>query len=187
MTQGILLQKSCVANDVVAYNRYAVGDDDIDNGNVFRLDTQNAANSSGSSGYSEVWDVLQSAAEGSTLDSLWMANQESPNMTVDGSYKYRGMNDDPRNFYNIAGDVFSAFKPQVGDVIELSADNFVNTFDSNVYANSGSSIYTLKWGNSAGSGSQMSWQYLATTYFSIGTGAIDNQRVTAYKLVCLYN
>jgi len=189
MTQGILLQKTCVANDVVAYNRYAVAGSsvDIDNGNVFRLDTQNAANSSGSSGYSEVWDVLQVAASGSTMDSLWMANQDSRNLTIDGSYQYAGLNDDPRNFYNKGALVFSAFKPQVGDVIELSADNFVNTFSSHTYANSGSSIYTLKWGNSAGSGSQMSWQYLATTYFSIGTGAIDNQRVTAYKLVCLDN
>jgi len=189
MSQGILLQKSCVANDVVAYNRYAVtaSSVDIDNGNVFRLDTQNVYNSSGSSGYSEVWDVTAPAASGSNMDGLWMANEDSKNITVSGDLQYAGLNDDPRNFYNIGGNVFSAFKPQAGDIIELSADNFVNTFSSNTYANSGSSVYTLYWENNAASGSQMSWQYLATTYFSIGTGAIDNQRVTAYKLVCVDN
>lgn len=189
MTQGILLQKSCVANDVVAYNRYSVtaSSVDIDNGNVFRLDTQNVYNSSGSSGYSEVWDVTAPSTTGSNMDGLWMANQDSANITVDGSLQYAGLNDDPRNFYNIGGNVFSAFKPQAGDVIELSADCFVNTFSSNVYAHSGSSVYTLYWSDTAATGSRMSWQYLATTYFSIGTGAIDNQRTTAYKLVCLDN
>ena len=189
MSHGILLQKSCVANDVVAYNRFAMTSSsvDIDNGNVFRLDTQNLYNSSGSSGYSEVWDVLAPAITGSNMDGLWMANQESPNKTVDGSYEYRGLNDDPRNFYNVGGDVFSAFKPQVGDIVELSADNFVNTFSTNVYAHSGSSVYTLYWSDTAATGSRMSFRYLATTYFSIGTGALDDQRETAYKLECVDN
>jgi len=189
MSQGILLQKSCAANDVVAYNRYAItaSSVDIDNGNVFRLDTQNMWNSSGSSGYSEVWDVSAPSPSGSNMDGLWMASEENCNTTVSGTYQYKGLNDDPRNFYNIGGNVFSAFKPQVGDVIELSADCFVNTFSSHTHANSGSNVYTLYWDSAVGSGSRMSFLYLATTYFSIGTGAINNQRVDAYKLVCVDN
>ena len=32
--------------------------------------------------------------------------------------KYKGLDPDIRNFYNVSGTVYSAFKPQVGDIIE---------------------------------------------------------------------
>jgi hypothetical protein len=103
---------------------------------------------------------------------------------VDGSLKYRGLNSDPRKFYNSGCTVFSAFKPQPGDIITLSADAFTGT--ANTYANASDSIYTLYW-SATRSASALSFKKMATTYISIGSGAMDNQRVTAYKLVCLGN
>ena len=182
---SVLLKTGCAASDIVAWNRYALAGSsvDLDNGNVFRLDTQNSA---GTQGYSEVWDVSAPSLSGSTLDGLWMADTAGRNLTVDGSLQYAGLNDDPRKFYNVGGKVFDAFKPQAGDVIELSADAFTTAIGSNTYANSSDGVYELVWGTSQ-TANALSFKLIATTYFSIGSGAIDTQRVTAYKLVCLNN
>jgi hypothetical protein len=182
---GILIKKSVAAQDVLAYNRYAMAGSavDLDDGNVFRLDTQNTA---ATSGYEEVWDVSQASASASTLNGLWMAGAFGVNTLSDGTHSYRGLSDDPRQFYNPGAKVFDAFKPQPGDVIELSADAFSNAISGSTYANSADASYELAFG-AAQVASSLSFKVLATTYISIGTGAIDNQRVTAYKLHCLAN
>ena len=182
---GILLKKSVAAQDVLAWNRYALAGSavDIDNGNVFRLDAQNTA---GTSSYEEVWDVSAASASASTLNNLWMAGTEKVNLLSDGTHSYLGLNDDPRLFYNIGGKVFDAFKPQPGDIIELSSDAFSNTISGSAFANSASASYELAFG-AAQVANSLSFGVLATVYFSIGSGAIDTQRVTAYKLVCLAN
>lgn len=182
---AVLSKKACASIDVGAYNRYAMAGSavDLDNGSVFRLDTQNTA---GTSGYSEVWDVTAPSLSGSTLNGLWMAGTEAVNLLADGTKQYRGLSDDPRSFYNLGAKPFDAFKPQPGDVIELSADAFTGAIGGNTFANASDASYDLVWGTSQTT-SALSFQLLATTYFSIGSGAIDTQRVTAYKLVCLAN
>jgi hypothetical protein len=182
---GILLKKSVAATDVVAYNRYAMAGSsvDLDNGNVFLLATCGSL----VSGYSEVWDVTAGSASGSTLNDMWMAGQEAVNILVDGTLQYAGLNDDPRKFYNIGAKVFSAFKPQKGDVIELSADNFTGARGANTYADVNGDVYKFVWNTSA-TANQLAFKLLATTYFSIGTGGVgDTQRVTAYRMVCVNN
>lgn len=182
---AVLLQKSCASFDVGSYNRYAMAGSavDIDNGNVFRLDTQNNA---ATSGYSEVWDVSAPSLSGSTLNNLWMANTDGVNLLADGSLQYKGLSDDPRKFYNVGSKVFDAFKPQVGDIIEVTAEALTSAIGANTYLNAADAVYTLTPGTSQ-TESALSFKLLATTYFSIGTGAIATGRVTAYKLVCLAN
>jgi hypothetical protein len=180
---GMILKKSVAATDVGAYNRYAVAGSaiDLDNGNVFRLD------SCGSlvSGYSEVWAITAgSATSGSNL---WMAGSERANLTVDGTLIYSGINDDPRKFYNPGARVLDAFKPQVGDVIEFSADCFENVRAANTFASANGDYYSLVW-STAPIANVLSFSLLATTYFSIGTGGLgDTGRVAAYRMVCVGN
>jgi hypothetical protein len=176
---AILVQNQVAAMDVGIYNRSAVSNTlDFDNGNIFRLDTCSSA-----TGESEVWAISASGSE-TSRHGLWMAASPEVPITTDDTLEYRGLNQDPRRFYNIHTKVFDAFKPQIGDIITLSADAFGDTTPL-AYANSGSTSYLLHW-NAAllGSGSNLGFRRLATTYLSVGTGAIDNQRVTAYKLVC---
>jgi hypothetical protein len=179
---SVLIMNKVAAQDVGAYNRSAVAGSavDIENGFVFRLDSYSAT-----AGQSEVWAATAPTASGSTLNDLWMACAPEVPLTVDGTLKYKGMNADPRRFYIPGGDVFDAFKPVAGDIITLTADAF-NDATQEAYANATDGEYYLTWGASQ-TASSLSLKYLATTYISIGSGAIDNQRVTAYKFVVLAN
>jgi hypothetical protein len=176
---AVLMQNRVAADNVDALNRSAVAGSsvDLDNGNVFRLDSQ-----SSTSGQTEVWDVT---ATGSGLGDLWMAASPEVVVTVSGTKEYSNINPDPQDFYNIGGNVFDAYKPQKGDVITLTAEAFTGTAAS-AYANSGSSVYTLHWAAAQVSGA-LSYRYLATTYIAKPDGSIGGQRVTAYKMECINN
>ena len=180
---GVLIRNVVASQNVDSWNRTALtsGSNTMDNGNVFRLDTI-----SGSSGYGEVWQATTPTLSGSTLNNLWMAaSPETISYTVDGTLVYKGLNMDPRRFYNPAGLVFDAFKPQVGDIITLSTDCLTGTA-AQAFANAADGTSVLAWG-AAQTASALSLSYLATTYISIGSGAIDTQRLTAYKFVVLAN
>jgi len=175
----VLIQNRVAATNSDYLNRSAIAGSSVnlDNGNVFRLDSQSTT-----TGQTEVWDV---SATGSGLGDLWMAYSPEIVTVVSGTKKYRGIDPDPQDFYNVGALVFDAYKPQKGDIITMTAEAFTGTAAS-AYANSGSSVYTLHWAATQASGA-LSYRYLATTYISRADGAIDDQRVTAYKLECINN
>jgi hypothetical protein len=113
---------------------------------------------------------------------MWMAY--SGDEVVLTASKYKGLDPDPRNFYNEDNKVFSAFKPQVGDIILVTADAFSNTFDSHTYACGQADSFELLWVSDERS-TGLCFKYLQTKYISLATGAIDDQRVTAYELECV--
>ena len=182
-TYAILIQNRVAAMNVDAYNRSAIAGSDVDlqNGSVFRLDTLEA----GSSGC-EVWAVTAPATSTSTLNNLWMAYSPEVNTLVSGTKMYRGLSPDPRDFYNAGAYVFDAFKPQVGDIVTLTADAFTSAISSNTYLNAANGVYTLTPGASQ-TASALSLQLIDTTYVSLADGSISTQRVTAYKFVVLAN
>lgn len=186
-THAVLIKRAVAAQDVNSYNRYAMAGSsvDLDNGNVFRLDTENTA---GTTGYSEVWDVTAPSLSGSTLSGLWMAGRNSVNLTIDGTLQYAGLNDDPAKNYSPGAMVFDAYKPQVGDVISLTAAAFTNTRTAETFANAADGVYTLTWGSTQ-TASALSYKLIsATDYISVGNGTPGStQRTTAYKLVCIAN
>ncbi len=176
MTHGILVQSKVAALNIDSLNRSVVGTADIDNGMVFTLATRNT---SATYGQNEVWDATVPAT-GAGLTQLWMAYEPEVVVTVSGSNKFKGIDNDPRNFYNITGDVFTAFKPQLGDILLITADSLgTGTGAESAFAVATNATYKLTWAAAAVSG--LSLKYLSTQYVSIGTGAIDNQRVTAYS------
>ena len=186
MAYSVLIKNAVAATDVASYNRYAVSGStaitvDIENGWVFQLATQN---NTVASGYTEVWDV-QIPQTGS-LVSLWMAGTQKANITTDGTLRYSGLNDDPRLFINSGSYVFDTFKPMPGDIITLTADAFTSAISSNTWLNAANGVFTLTPG-SVPTDDALSLKLLATTYISIGSGAVDNQRVTAYKFVVTSN
>lgn len=182
MSYCVLIKNKVMASNVDSLNRSAIAGSavDISNGNVFRLDTI------GSGSATEVWTVTAPTLSGSTMNDLWMAGEADLVVTtVSGTLKYRGLNQDPRNFYIPGGTVFSAFKPQKGDIITITADGFTGTA-ALAYANSTDSSYIFTTSASVQS-SSLTLKYLATEYISIGTGAMDNQRVTAYRYAVIAN
>ena len=185
MANGVVIKNRVAAMNVDSYNRSAVTgsgvDIQINNGYIFRLDAQ-----SGSSGYEEVWAVEKCNANASTLNNMWMAYSPEIVITTSGNSQYKGIDVDPRNFTNIGGKVFDAFKLQAGDVITMTAADISGSPSTGDYVNSTSGSYTFTWAASATADS-LAMRLLKETYISIGSGAIDTQRVLAYKFAVVAN
>lgn len=174
MAHGILVLKNAACFNVDSYNRSAVGSADLDNGSAVILASRSSDADKG-----EVWVATQPAT--GSLTNLWMVAE--PEIVVTDS-KYKGLDPDVRNFFVPSGKVFSAIKPQVGDVIEISADGLAGTKSTNGYVVATNGAYKLTWAAAAISG--LSLKLLATSYISIGTGAIDDQRpVVSYLFECV--
>lgn len=179
MTHAVLVPNMIAAMNIDSLNRHAIdygaSASNIDNGNVFSLSTKHTSGS-----LTEVWELAQPTAASGT--NLWMAY--SGDEVVLTASKYKGLDPDPRNFYSASNTVFSAYKPQIGDIITLTADAFANTFSSHTYAAPIADSFELNW-ESAQAASGLCYKYIRTTYISLATGGIDNQRVTAYELECI--
>lgn len=178
---AVIVPLKIMATNVDTLNRSAVSGSEIDNGMVFLLESYSSG-----SGESEVWNVTQITT--GSLAPAWMAY--SPEVVTvfaaDGT-AYKGINADPRNFYNDNGEVFDAFLPQPGDLVLMSTDVFSGAKSTNTYANATAGGWTLVWGT-APTAEALSWKYLDSKYISIGSGsAIGSTRLTAYRMVCLNN
>lgn len=178
MSHGIVVLSKVKAENVSSLNRAALGIADLDNGNVVQLLTRNTA---ATRGLEEVWDATRPATT-TGLQNLWMVYEPEVVTTladVGSSKKYKGINPDPSDFYIPTGEVFSAFKPQVGDIILITGDSLgTGTGAESAYVVATASTYKLTWAAAAVSG--LSLKYLATDYISLGSGAINSQRVDAY-------
>jgi hypothetical protein len=183
---AVLIPNKIMATNVDALNRTAVSGSDIDNGMVFNL-----MSLASGSGEGEVW-ATEMVLTGS-LAGVWMAY--APEVVTiyspDGLTAYRGINQDPRNFYTKSGEYIDAFKPVAGDIITLSADAFTGARSSNTFGNVTTGSLNLVWasGGPGVAGAAASFKYLATDYISIGSGSVigSTQRQTAYRLVCINN
>lgn len=120
----------------------------------------------------------------SGLHNLFMVFSPEDTIITDAAgneYKI-GIND-PRTFTNVKGKVFSAYRPQVGDKILISAEGIEGTADDFAVAAAGES--KLQFASAAVDG--LSYKVLDdSAYISIGgASAIGSQRVAAYLLECV--
>lgn len=179
MTHAIAVLNKVAAQNIDSLNRSALMPADMDNGWLLSLPTENTA---ATRGLEQVWDGTQPAT--ATLASMWMVYEPEVNVLVSGSLKFKGIDVDPRNFYVPSGEVGSVYKPQVGDIITLTGDALATgSGAASAFAVAVNGAYKLTWAAAAISG--LSYQYLATTYVSVGTGGIDTQRVVAYRFACV--
>ena len=173
MNEKIVLIPSLVAaKNVDSYNASFIAETDIDNGMVF---------AAGDYSDEQVYEV---AAIGEDLHNIYMAFSPEDTIITDAmgnEYKI-GIND-PRTFTNVAGKVFSAYRPQVGDKILISAEGIEGTADDFAVAAAGES--KLQFASAAVDG--LSYKVLDdSAYITIGgASAIGSQRVAAYLLECV--
>lgn len=176
-----ILVKNSVDNKNKALIRPAKASADIDNGNVFYLSTGYSAvagegevflatQPATGSGLKLSLKLLEttyiSIADGSignqrttaykfeVVDNstgLWMAYEPEVVVTVSGTKKYKGIDVDVRDFYTPSGEVFTAFKPQVGDILTFTADGITGSKSTNTYAVAANGQYALAWAASANS------------------------------------
>jgi hypothetical protein len=167
---GILIPNQIAATNIDSFTRSAVSAVSVDNGNIVVLTTYGAA-----SGEAEVWTGVTPATTTPGLTDVWMAYD--PEIVWTGSY--RGLDPDLRNFYTAAGKVYTVFKPQIHDIFTLSTDGIAGSVNTYINCTNTGGLQPY-WTASIGS-SVFAAKLLATTYISLGTGAIDNQRVVAYQ------
>jgi len=176
MAHGILIPNALAASDVDAWNRtVVVAANAVDNGDIVTLGAL-----SGTAGEGEVFTAATPTT--GNLTGCWMIYSGDEIVLTDARYK--GLDPDPRNFFTATGKVVSAYKPQIGDIVTMSADCFTAGRSSNTFGNATNAQTKLVWGGSQ-TGSVLSYGMVEETYISLGTGAIDNQRVVAYRMQCL--
>ena len=169
MANGVIQKNAVMAKDVDSLNRSATINAEVQNGSCVSL-----SGYSTTTGQSEVWTAVTPAT--ATLGELWMV--ATPEVVVTDS-KYKGLDPDPRNFTNAANSIMDVFKPQIGDIITLTADAVGGTISTNTFVVATNGELKLQWAASAVSG--LSLKLRETTSISIGTGAIGSHKVTAYK------
>lgn len=123
---NVVIKRHVAAHNVDALNRSVVATQDLENGTVFELLTRSTKD-----GEDEVWNAT-APTTASTAMGLWMAKASEVILTKvgtgDTAVEMLGVVEDPRNFVNVAGRVFSAFKPQAGDIIEMTLGHDTNKY-----------------------------------------------------------
>jgi len=173
MANAILIQSAVMAANIDTLNRSVISaTDNIQNGNVFNLVGQSATAgqaevwnivqpataalklslkllattyisiADGSIGTQRVTAYKFEVAEAS--GGLWMAYEpEIVTIVTASGKKFRGIDADVRDFVNIAGTPFSAFKPQLGDVLTISVDGITGVIGANTFAVATNAQYAL--------------------------------------------
>ena len=177
MAKSILIPTLTTAKNVDALNRSFIGEVDLDNGNVFGKGELSA-----NANESQVYEATTPEEE---LTGLWMAYSPEDVVLTDGlGNQFKVGTLDPRAFTNTAGVVFSGFKPQVGDLVLISADGI--TGEAAAYAVATAESNKLSFAAAAVEG--LSFKVVETTYISVASANnIGSQRVTAYLLECVAN
>jgi hypothetical protein len=178
-SHNVVIKKRYAAYNVDAYNRTAIFEADVDNGCVAALKSY-----SENEGEGIVWKAEQATA---TDKGLWMAT--SPEVVIsrvfDGdpdngvaALDYKGIVNDPRAFYNIAGYAVDMIKMVPGDVYEMTGAGIDGIADA-TYLVPDTADYKLKAASAAGDGCAL--RKIGTSYLHIGNGALVKTPVQTYK------
>ncbi len=180
MAYGVLIESMIQAKNIDALNRSVKAEIDVDGGNLIAL---TAPTEQGN----DVWTA--SAPATGKLGNLWIAYNPCVKYTVVNGKKFAGLSADNRDYTNIKGEVFDAFKPVVGDEIIITIDDVDATGASAVAGDileskNGQTKFTRVAGGTATTGStafQIEW--VGTVDFPKAGIGID--KVKAFKAVCV--
>ena len=169
MSYGVMIPVAIAATNVDSWNRSCVSyASDFENGGLCAL----ATGKSSIAGESELW--LATVPATANLKTDWIVYD--PELVWTGSY--RGLDPDVRNYYVAKYRTFSAFKPQVHDLLLMDADCFTGAIGANTFAAATDGQTQFVW-TATQSASCIALSLVATQYISIGTGLLNDQRVTA--------
>lgn len=113
MAYGVLIESMIQAKNIDALNRSVKANFDVAGGGLLAL---TAPTTQGD----DVWTASKPAT--GNLGGLWIAyNPEVKYISVNGK-KFAGLSADARDYTNLTGEVFDAFKPQIGDEIVITAE-----------------------------------------------------------------
>lgn len=165
---NVVIKRRVAAHNIDALNRAVIATVDLENGSIFTLSARSENDAEG-----EVWTATQPTVG---AKNVWMAKSSEVTITTIGEGDYalqmKGIVEDPRMFTNVKGLVFDAFKPQVGDIIEMTLGN-----DEKEYLVADTS-YTLKADTAPGNGFAM--HKVGTSILHIGSAKLVKTPVKTY-------
>lgn len=167
---NVVIKRRVAAHNIDALNRTFVATEDLENGSIFTLTERSTTD-----GEDEVWKVAKPTA---TSLGVWMAKSSEVTITKVGEgtgadvLMMKGIVEDPRMFTNIAGLVGDCFKPQVGDIIEMTLGD-----DTSKYLVA-DVAYKLKVAATAGDGFAM--HQVGTSILHIGSAKLVKTPVKTY-------
>lgn len=165
---NVVIKRRVAAHNIDALNRNFVATEDLENGSIFTLTERSTTD-----GEDEVWKVAKPTA---TSLGVWMAKSSEVTITTVGEGDYalqmKGIVEDPRMFTNVKGLVGDCFKPQVGDIIEMTLGD-----DTNKYLVA-DAAYKLKAAATAGDGFAM--HQVGTSILHIGSAKLVKTPVKTY-------
>ena len=165
---NVVIKRRVAARNIDALNRTFVATEDLENGSIFTLTERSTTD-----GEDEVWKVAKPTA---TSLGVWMAKSSEVTITTVGEGDYalqmKGIVEDPRMFTNVKGLVGDCFKPQVGDMIEMTLGD-----DTDKYLVA-DAAYKLKVADTAGDGFAM--HQVGTSILHIGSAKLVKTPVKTY-------
>ena len=165
---NVVIKRRVAAHNIDALNRTFVATEDLENGSIFTLTERSTTD-----GEDEVWKVAKPTA---TSLGVWMAKSSEVTITTVGEGDYalqmKGIVEDPRMFTNVKGLVGDCFKPQVGDMIEMTLGD-----DTGKYLVA-DAAYKLKVADTAGDGFAM--HQVGTSILHIGSAKLVKTPVKTY-------
>ena len=181
MAYGVLIESMIQAKNIDALNRSVVSAVDVAGGGLLVL---TAPTTQGN----DVWTATAPAS--GALGGLWIAYNPEVKYTVVNGKKYAGLSADLRDYTNIAGEVFDAFKPKIGDEIVITVDAIDSTSASAVAGDileskAGQTTFTrIAAGTGATAGStafKIEW----VGFVEFPQAGVGINRVKAFKAVCI--
>ena len=170
MAYGVLIESMIQAKNIDALNRSVKAQIDVAGGGLLAL-----------------------TAPTTQGDDVWTAaayNPEVKYISVNGK-KFAGLSADARDYTNLAGEVFDAFKPQIGDEIVITAECVDSTDVDSVVAgdfleavNGETTFARVAAGTGATAGSTaFKVEWVGSVDFPKANIGID--KVKAFKAVCV--
>ena len=114
---------------------------------------------------------------------VYIAYNPSEHLTEVNGKVFAGLSADPRDYVNLKGRTFTAFKPCVGDEIVVTADAITGSPTVGEFVEAGTDGKGVP--SATASAGKTSFKVTYKKNIPFPAGGIGNEQVTAYALVCV--